>query len=164
MESYSKKAGYRSWLTKWYIGFFTIVVIGFTSVIFLHISNQTWDKFNYGVSQLGEEMLEELMELRDDLDDDEFDPAFLAILPDHGYDLDDFGPIKWTPGLLEQFKSGVEQEIIDESIDNHLQDIGFVQISNLISGQLIYQSSEIKKYNINFKEPQNKHWGYRQFE
>ncbi len=164
MESYSKKAGYRSWLTKWYIGFFTIVVIGFTSVIFLHISNQTWDKFNYGVSQLGEEMLEELMELRDDLDDDEFDPAFLAILPDHGYDLDDFGPIKWTPGLLEQFKSGVKQEIIDESIDNHLQDIGFVQISNLISGQLIYQSSEIKKYNIKFKAPQNKHWGYRQFE
>ena len=147
MKSFFKKAGYRSWLTKWYIGFFTTVVIGFTSVIFIHISNQTWEKFNYGVSQLGEEMLEELMELRDDLNDEEFDATLLAIFSDHDYDLEDFGPVNWTPDLLEQFNSGIKQEIIDESIDNHLNDIGFVQINNLISGQLIYQSPEIKNYN-----------------
>jgi signal transduction histidine kinase len=164
MTLFSKKTGYRGWLTKWYIGFFTIVVIGFTSVIYLHISNQTWEKFNFAVSQLGEEMLEELMELRDDLDDEEFDSTFLTLFPEGGYDLDDFGPIKWTPDLLAQFKSGIEQEIIDESIDNHISDIGFVQISNLISGQIIYQSPGIAKYKIIFMEPENKHWGYRRFE
>ena len=131
MNSIFKKAGYRSWLTKWYIGFFTIVVIGFTSVIFFHISNQTWEKFNYGISQLGEEMLEEVMELRDDLDDDEFDTSLSEFFSDNDYDIDDFGVVNWTPDLLEEFKSGIEQEIIDESIDNHLNDICFVQISNL---------------------------------
>ena len=156
--------GYRSWLTKWYIGFFTTAVIGFTLVIFLHISNQTWEKFNYGISQSGEEMLEELMELRDDLDDEEFDRTLFALYSDYDYDIEDFGTINWTPDLLDEFKSGIMQEIIDESIDNHLDDISFVQISNLVSGQMIYQSPEIKKYKINFKEAQIKHWGYRPFE
>jgi len=162
--TFTKKTGYRDWQSKWYIGFFSIVVIGLTSVIFLHISDQMWEKFNYGVSQLGEEMLEELMELRDDLDDEEFDPTFLALFPDDSYDLDDFGPVKWTPDLLQKFKSGIEQEIIDESVDNHIDDISFVQMSNLISGKIIYQSPEIKTYDITFKEPENKHWGYRPFE
>ncbi len=164
MDTITDRTGYRDWLSKWYIGFFTIAVIGLTSVIFLHISDQMWEKFNYGVSQLGEEMLEELMELRDDLDDEEFDPAFLSLFPDDSYDLDDFGPVKWSPDLLEKFKSGIEQEIIDESVDNHISDISFVQISNLISGKIIYQSPEIREYNITFKEPENKHWGYRPFE
>ncbi len=97
MNSFFKKAGYRSWLTKWYIGFFTIVVVGFTSFIYLHISNQTWEKFNYGISQLGEEMLEEIMELRDDLDDDEFDATLFKLFSDHDYDIDDFAPVIWTP-------------------------------------------------------------------
>ncbi len=58
--------------------------------------------------------------------------------------------------LLEEFKSDIVQEIIDESIDNHLNDFGFVQINNLISGQLIYQSPEIKNYNIEFKTSQKR--------
>ena len=92
-----KKQGYSSWLTKWYIGFFTIVVIGFTSVIFIHISNQVWDKFNYGVSQLGEEMLEEISKLRDDLDEDNFDPSVLINGIGIDLNVDSFAPIVWTP-------------------------------------------------------------------
>jgi len=105
-----------------------------------------------------------VLELRDDLDDDEFDASLSKLFSENDYDLDDFGPVNWTPDLLDEFKSGIEQEMIDESIDNHLNDMGSVQISNLITGQLIYQSPEIKNYNIIFKEPQNKHWGYRPFE
>jgi signal transduction histidine kinase len=164
MKTFSKRAGYRSWLTKWYIGFFTIVVIGLSSIIFLHISNQTWDKFNYGISQLGEEMLEELLELRDDLDDENFDSTVLISNFVKELDIDEFGPIIWTPALLQEFKSGIEQELIDESVDNHLVDIGFVQIRNLISGQLIYQSPEIQKYKIEFVEPLKKLWGYQSFD
>ena len=159
-----KKQGYRSWLTKWYIGFFTIVVIGFTSVIFIHMSNQVWDKFNYGVSQLGEEMLEEISELRDDLDDDKFDSSVLINGTVVDLDVDKFAPIVWTPTLLEEFGSGVVREMIDESVDNHLKDVGFVQIKNLVSGQEIYRSPEIQEYNIIFEKPQPKLWGYLPFE
>jgi len=159
-----KKQGYSSWLTKWYIGFFTIVVIGFTWVIYLHISNQVWDKFNYGVSQLGEEMLEEISELRDDLDDDNFDSSVLINGTVIDLDVDNFAPIVWTPTLLNEFGSGVVREMIDESVDNHLKDVGFVQIQNLISGQEIYRSPEIQEYNITFVEPQAKLWGYLPFE
>ncbi len=158
-----KKQGYSSWLTRWYIGFFTVAVIGFTWTILSNISDQIWDKFNYGVSQLGEEMLEELSELRDDLDENDFDSS--ALMSDIGekLDVDDYAPVKWTPALLEKFKSGIEQEIIDESVDNHIDDIGFVQINNLISGQLIYQSDGIQKYNLIFIEPKVKLWGYQPF-
>ena len=159
-----KKQGYSSWLTKWYIGFFTIVVIGFTSVIFIHISNQVWDKFNYGVSQLGEEMLEEISKLRDDLDEGNFDSSVLINGIGIDLNVDSFAPIVWTPRLLEEFGTGVEQEMIDESVDNHIKDVGFVQIKNLISGQEIYHSPEIQEYNIAFIEPQVKLWGYLPFE
>ena len=151
-------------MTKWYIGFFTIVVIGFTWVIYIHISNQVWDKFNYGVSQLGEEMLEEISELRDDLDEDSFDPSVLISGIVIDWDVDSFAPIVWTPTLLEDFGAGVVREMIDESVDNHLKDVGFVQIKNLISGQEIYRSPEIQEYNIVFVEPQVKLWGYLPFE
>jgi len=159
-----KKQGYSSWLTKWYIGFFTIVVIGFTSVIFIHISNQVWDKFNYGISQLGEEMLEEITELRDALDEDNFDSSVLINGIGIDLNVDSFAPIVWTPRLLGEFGTGVEQEMIDESVDNHIKDVGFVQIKNLISGQEIYRSPEIQEYNIVFVEPQVKLWGYLPFE
>jgi heavy metal sensor kinase len=164
MRQIFTQKGYKSGLTKWYIGLFTIVVIGFTSVIYLHIRNQAWDKFNYGISQLGEEMLEELSELRDDLDDEDFDSSVLISDFVKELDPDEFGPVKWTPDLLEEFKSGIEQELIDESIDNHLQDIGFVQIQNMISKELIYQSPEIQDYKIEFVEPVTKLWGYQPFE
>jgi len=156
--------GHKSGLTKWYIGIFTIVVIGFTSIIYLQIRDQAWEKFNYRISQLGEEMLEELSEIRDDLKEEEFDSSVLVSDFIEDLDVDDFGPVIWTPELLEEFKSGVEQELIEESIDNHLQEIGFVQIRNLISNQLIYQSPEIQKYKIEIVEPRQKLWGYQPFE
>jgi heavy metal sensor kinase len=164
MMTLFKKQGSRSWLTKWYIGVFTIVVIGFTSVIYVHIKNQVWDKFNYGVSQLGEEMLEEISELRDDLDEVNFDASVLIKDSVFDLDVDKFAPIIWTPILLEKFGVGVVQEMIDESVDNHLEDVGFVQIKNLISGQQIYRSPEIHEFNIYFVEPQVKLWGYLPFD
>lgn len=159
-----KNRGYSSWLTKWYIGFFTIVVIGFTSVIFIHISNQIWDKFNYGVSQLGEEMLEEIMGLRDDLAKENFDTSVLINRIDIKLDVDTFSPLIWSSALQEEFASGVEQEMVDESVDNHLNDIGFVQIKNLMSGLELYSSPKIQEYNIEFVEPRVKLWGYLPFE
>jgi len=164
MKKLFKDKGYKSGLTKWYIGFFTIVVIGFTSFIYLHIKGQTWDKFNYGVSQLGEEMLDELSELRDDLDDEEFDMSALITNFVKDLDADEFGPVDWTPALLEKIKSEIEQELIDESIDNQLQDRGYVRIRNLISNQQIFQSPEIQKNGIEFIEPGTKLWGYLPFE
>ena len=118
MRKVFTQKGYKSGLTKWYTSFFTIVVIGFTSIIYLHIRNQTWDKFNYAISQLGEEMLEELSELRDDLDEEDFDSSVLISNFFKDVDADEFGPIVWTPALLEEFKSGIEQELIDESSTN----------------------------------------------
>jgi signal transduction histidine kinase len=164
MKRFLWKPGYKSWLTTWYIGFFTIVVIGLTLVLFLYIRNQTWDKFNYGVSQLGEEMLEELMELRDDLNPEDFNASALPKNLSSQLDLDDFSPVIWTPELMQQLKSGIEQEIVDESFDNQIADIGFVQISNLISGQLIYQSPESRELNIQFIQPRTKQLGYQSFE
>ncbi len=164
MKHFPWKPGYKSWLTTWYIGFFSIVVIGLTLVLFLYVRNQTWDKFNYGISQLGEEMLEELMELRDDLDPESFDIAVLPEDPGNELDVDDFAPVIWTPELMQQIKYGIEQEIVDESFDNQITDIGCVQISNVISGQMIYQSPEIQISNIHFKQPRRKQWGYQPFE
>jgi heavy metal sensor kinase len=164
MKKLFPSMGYKSGLTRWYIGIFTLVVICFTSVIYIHIKNQTWDKFNYGISQLGEEMLEEVSELRDDLDNENFDSSILIADFIKELDVQEFCPIDWTPGLLYEFKSGIEQEMIDESIDNHLPEIGFVQIRNLISNQLIYQSPEIQERKIEFVEPQTKLWGYQPFE
>ena len=163
MISLFKQQGYRSWLTKWYIGIFTIVVIGFTWAIFIHLSNQIWDKFNYGVSQLGEEMLEEVFDLRDDLDMDDFDASALVHGIDFDLDVDDFAPVRWTPSLLTEFGKSIRQEMIDESIDNYLTDVGYVHIRNLISGQEIYCSPEIEEYNIKFAEPREKSWGYLPF-
>jgi heavy metal sensor kinase len=164
MKEIFKKGGYKSQLTKWYIGIFTVVVIGFTYVIYLNMSRQIWDKFNYGISQLAEEMLEELSELRDDLNDEDFDDSVIIEDFIKELDNDEFGPIIWTRELREKFKSDIEQEFIDESIDHFLPTGGVVQIRNLISENWIYQSPEIEQYGFQFNIPQEKLWGYMPFE
>jgi len=139
------KTAFRDPLSRWYLGVFTLAVLSLTYALYYYLQQQTWDNFNFGVSQLAEEMLDEVMDLRDDLD------------------LEDFENIVWTDSLREKFKSGIELELVDESYDNKLEDAGYVRLSNLISAELIYQSEEIAEQQIRFFDPSDNIWGYRTF-
>ena len=142
---HKSKNAFHDSLSRWYLGVFTLAVLSLTYALYYYLQQQTWDSFNYGVSQLAEEMLDEVMDLRDDLD------------------LDDFETIVWTDSLRKHFKSGIELELIDESYDNKLEDVGYVRLSNIISGDLIYQSPEIPEKQIRFFDPRDDLWGYRTF-
>jgi signal transduction histidine kinase len=141
-----KKSGYKSWITTWYIGFFSLVVLGFLSLIFLHIQKQTWDRFDNGVSELGEEVLDQVLNLRKSLN-----------LPEREL-------VNWTPQLLSSLESAVKGEIIEEIYDNQLPEEAFVRIQDILTDTLLFQSPEIVENKIKFVELPENLWGYQLFD
>ena len=141
-----RKSGYKSWITTWYIGFFSIVVLGFISLIFLHIQDQTWDKFDTGVSQLGEEVLEEILNLREALN------------------IPDMDSVNWTPQLYSRLELAIKREIIDEIYDNQLPQEAYVRVSNILTNRLLFESPKIADNIIKFVELPRNLWGYQLFD
>jgi signal transduction histidine kinase len=142
-----KIRGYKNWMTAWYVGFFAIVIFVLTAIIYIRIENQTWSNFDYSVSQLGEEMLDEIFEFRDNLN------------------LENYETINLTEESKAIFARDANRELKEESFDNQLPAINFVQFYEIVAGQqnLLYQSPEISDLKIEFIQPSNEFWGYQPF-
>lgn len=72
--------------------------------------------------------------------------------------------VHWTAEKLENIANELEQEMIDETMDNQLTDVGYVQLQNLVSGRVIYRSPEITQRQIKFQEIPRQYQGYWPFE
>jgi len=145
MKNKSLNISSHNWPAKWYLGFFIIIVASFVALVFFQVRKQAWDTFDYKISLLGEEMLEELEDFRDTQNIITEDSVF------------------WTSELLEKVADEIAQEIIDETMDNQLKDLSLVQIKNLVSGRVIYQDREISQHGIQFYDTHPQYLGYQRF-
>jgi signal transduction histidine kinase len=140
-----KKISSHNWLARWYFGFFMVVVFSFVALVYFYVSKQTWQTFDYKISLLGEEMLEEINTFRESINVEPGDS------------------IQWTANKLEKISQEIEQEMINETMDNDLEDVGFVHVENLVTGRLIYKSPKIMERGIKYKEAFNQYQGYQPF-
>jgi len=121
-------------------------VLSFATQLFLHYRHQAWQSFDFGITILNEEMLEEMR-------------LFFA---DKNLDLNE--KINWTPQLITGLQSEIIAEFIDETFDAHLKKLGLLRIESLYDSVKLYESATIKKINFCFKELRKDNWGYRPFE
>jgi signal transduction histidine kinase len=146
MHKILKKISSHNWLARWYFGFFMVIVFSFVALVYFYISRQTWQTFDYKVSLLGEEMLEEITVFRESINVEPGDS------------------IQWTANKLKKISQEIEQEMINETMDNDLEEVGFVHVKNLVTGRLIYQSPIIMGRGIKYKEANNQYQSYQPFE
>ncbi len=136
----------KSRLAKWYLIFLTIIVLSFATFTFIYMYKNQWETFQFGVKLLCSEMYEELTLYRTDLN------------------ITDLEVINWTDEMLDEFRYGVAQELIDETIDNKLPDFGYVRIRNLRTGRTLFESDEIQKNKLQFEDNYPELWGYNSFQ